>query len=214
LDRDAAWTGLRDHALACTRCDLHRLGSRVVFGEGPTDASVALVGEAPGDQEDVQGRPFVGPAGRLLDRALGEAGIERGAVYLTNAVKHFKFQLRGKRRLHQKPDYDEIEACRPWLGQELELLRPAIVVALGATAARGLTGRTVTIGRERGRLRSWGDGSRLLITVHPSFILRVPEAAAQRHEYARLVADLGVVRGAMTGWGAVVGGSRPQGQLL
>jgi uracil-DNA glycosylase len=215
VERGAAWARLRSEALACTRCDLHRLGSRVVFGEGSIDAALMLVGEQPGDQEDIQGRPFVGPAGQLLDQALRDAGIDRGAVYVTNAVKHFKFQVRGKRRLHQKPDYDEIGACQLWLRQELELVRPKVAVALGATAARGLTGRTVTIGRERGRLRPWGDGSRLLITVHPSFILRVPEPAAKKQEYARFVADLDIVREAMAEPGATVGGSQPpQGRLF
>ncbi|HET6467011.1 MAG TPA: UdgX family uracil-DNA binding protein [Geminicoccaceae bacterium] len=190
----AAWTRVRDEAQTCTRCPLYAPATQSVFGEGPVEARIFMVGEQPGDQEDRQGRPFVGPAGKVLDRALAEAGIDRAEVYLTNAVKHFKFTMRGRRRLHQKPDTGEIEACKFWLLQELELLRPPIVVALGATAARAITGRTVTIGRERGRLLPWGgEGQRLLITVHPSFILRVPDPAGQEIEYARFLQDLRLV---------------------
>jgi DNA polymerase len=190
---------LSEEAAGCTACHLHLLGSRVVFGEGPAKARVMLVGEQPGDREDIEGRPFVGPAGRLLDRALADAEIDRGTVYLTNGVKHFKFEQRGKRRIHQKPDYGEIAACRPWLERELELIGPRVVVALGATAARSLTGRTVTIGRERGRLSAFGDGARLLITVHPSFILRVPDEDAKEQEYRRFVTDLGMAKTALDG---------------
>jgi uracil-DNA glycosylase family protein len=190
----ASWNLMRHEAQSCTRCHLFEAATQTVFGEGPVTARVLMVGEAPGDQEDRQGRPFVGPAGRLLDQALAEAGLERDEVYLTNAVKHFKFTLRGRRRLHQKPDTGEIEACKFWLLQELEVLRPQIVVALGATAGRALTGRVVTIGRERGRLQSWGsEGQQLLVTVHPSFILRVPDPAGQEIEYRRFIQDLHLV---------------------
>ena len=209
MEREQALQALREQAESCTACGLHLLGSRVVFGEGPPDATTMFVGEQPGDQEDLQGRPFVGPAGQVLDRALREAGIDRSAVYVTNAVKHFKFVQRGKRRLHQKPDTGEIEACKFWNLRELELIRPRLVVALGGTAAQSLLGKQVTIGRERGHLRAWGEGARLLITVHPSFILRVPEEAAKEHEYRRLVADLAIVKEAM-GKGDVAKVSEPK----
>jgi DNA polymerase len=198
MERDRALKALREEAKGCTRCPLHLIGSQVVFGEGPPDAQAVLVGEQPGDQEDQQDRPFVGPAGQLLDRALMEAGIDRASVYVTNAVKHFKFVQRGKRRLHQKPDSGEIEACRIWITRELELTRPRLVVAMGATAAQSLLGKTVTISRERGRFRPWGE-AQLLITAHPSFILRIPDRAAKAQEYERLVADLRVVSEAVQG---------------
>src|SRR5947208_2113789 len=144
--------GERLEAVHCKRCPLYRDATQTVFGEGPPDAPVVFVGEQPGDQEDLAGKPFVGPAGQMFDRALGEAGIDRTRVYVTNAVKHFKFEPRGKRRIHQKPNYDEIEACRWWLDKELTLIRPRLTVALGATAARALTDRDTTISRTRGRL--------------------------------------------------------------
>lgn len=184
--------GLRASAKGCTRCPLHAPATQTVFGEGPPDAPVIFVGEQPGDQEDLAGRPFVGPAGQLFDRALAEAGLDRRRVYVTNAVKHFKFVLRGKRRIHQKPDAGEIEACKWWLTEELRLIRPRLAVALGATAARALTGRTVTIGRERGRLTSLADLPGL-ITVHPSYLLRLPDKAAQKAEYGRFVEELAMV---------------------
>lgn len=142
MESSAAWQRLRKEAMGCKRCTLHELGSQVVFGEGPLTAAIVLVGEQPGDQEDRQGWPFVGPAGQMLDRALAEVGIDRRAVYLTNAVKHFKLVPRGPRRIHQEPAYDEIEACQLWLRQELEMLSPDVTVALGATAARALVGDT------------------------------------------------------------------------
>jgi DNA polymerase len=182
---------IRDEAAGCERCHLFEHATQTVFGEGPARAKLMLVGEQPGDQEDLQGRPFVGPAGRVLDRALEAAGIERPKVWLTNAVKHFKFEPRGKRRIHQKPDAGEIEVCKFWLMKELELIAPPLVVALGATAGRALLGRTVTIGRERGRLQSWGEaGQRLLVTVHPSYLLRLPDERAKQVEYGRFVQDL------------------------
>jgi DNA polymerase len=160
-----------------------------VFGEGPLDARIMLVGEQPGDQEDLAGRPFVGPAGQMLDRALAEAGVDRSTVYVTNAVKHFKFEARGKRRIHATPDRMEIETCRFWLDQERALIKPALTVLLGASAARAVLGRTVTISRERGRPIPLGDGH-AFVTVHPSYLLRLPDEDAKRREYAAFVADL------------------------
>ena len=183
-----AWAALRDEAKGCTRCHLYRFGTQTVFGEGSLDARIMFVGEQPGDREDLAGRPFVGPAGQLFDRALGDAGIERGATYVTNAVKHFKFERRGKRRIHSKPDGGEIDACRWWLEQERLLLRPPVTVALGATAARSLFGKTVTIGRMRGQAHRLGDGGEAWVTVHPSFLLRVRDD--REAEYARFVEDL------------------------
>ena len=185
-----AWDALRDEAMACTRCPLYKPATQTVFGEGPVDAAMMVVGEQPGDQEDLAGRPFVGPAGQMFDRAMAEAGIDRSRVYVTNAVKHFKFEQRGKRRIHSKPGTGEIDACRWWIEQERLLVRPQLTVALGATAARSLLGRTVTIGRERGRAIDLGDGSAAWITVHPSFLLRLPDEVQRAEEYARFVADL------------------------
>jgi DNA polymerase len=181
---------MRAEAVGCTACALAGSGRPAVFGEGPGTARLMLVGEQPGDQEDLQGRPFVGPAGQVLDRALAAAGLDRRRLYLTNAVKHFKFEPRGKRRIHQKPDTGEVEKCRFWLLRELSALDPALVVALGATAAQALLGRPVTIGRERGVLRPYDRTRRLLITVHPSYLLRLPDPALQAVEHARFVADL------------------------
>ena len=144
----AAWEALRDEARGCTRCDLYKCATQTVFGEGPLDAKMMFVGEQPGDQEDLAGRPFVGPAGQMFDARWSEAGIDRGETYVTNAVKHFKFVLRGKRRIHQKPDAGEIDACRWWIDQERALIRPQMTVALGATAARSLLGKTLTISRD------------------------------------------------------------------
>ena len=181
---------LAEEAADCRRCDLYKLATQTVFGEGPPDARVVLVGEQPGDQEDIQGRPFVGPAGQLLDRALVEAGVDRSEVYVTNAVKHFKFEPRGKRRIHKKPDRPEIEACRWWLDREIVVLRPELVVALGGTAAQALTGRTVKVLSERGRVLDDRRGFRLLFTVHPSMLLRMPDPAAKQAAFAEFVADL------------------------
>jgi DNA polymerase len=180
----------RKAAAQCERCPLYKNATQTVFGEGPAHARVVFVGEQPGDQEDLQGKPFVGPAGVMFDRALDEAGIDRKLVYVTNAVKHFKFEPRGKRRLHKKPNNAEIEACRWWLDNELELLKPQLAVALGATAARALTGRDVTISRSRGKLMPLRDNVEGFITVHPSFLLRLPDAASKEREYAHFVADL------------------------
>ncbi len=169
------------------------MATQTVFGEGPARAPVMLVGEQPGDQEDLQGRPFVGPAGRILDRALAEAGIDRSRIYDTNAVKHFKFEPRGKKRLHKKPNAGEIEACRWWLDQELDLIKPALTVALGATAARALAGRPIAIGTARGRLMDLRDGLPGLVTIHPSFLLRMPDPDVKAQEYRRFVQDLRLI---------------------
>jgi probable DNA metabolism protein len=174
----------------CRRCDLWKYPTQTVFGEGPAGARVMFVGEVPGDQEDIVGRPFVGPAGQLLDRAMEEAGIDRRAAYVTNAVKHFKFTPRGKRRLHQTPDGPEIQACRFWLDVERVRLAPSLIVALGATAARTVLGRAVTIGRERGRPIRLSDTETAFVTVHPSFLLRVPDEDAKRREYRAFVQDM------------------------
>ena len=181
---------LRAEAAACQRCNLWRPATQTVFGEGPAEAKLMLVGEQPGDQEDLAGRPFVGPAGQMLDRALAEAGIDRGGVYVTNSVKHFKFEPRGKRRIHARPDAGEIEACRWWLDAERAAVKPRLVVALGATAARALTGRTVTISKARGVFAPQADGSELMITIHPSYLLRIEDSAHAAEEYQRFVADL------------------------
>ena len=186
-------TAARKAAEHCERCPLYKNATQTVFGEGPAHASVVFVGEQPGDQEDLQGKPFVGPAGQLFDRALEDAGIDRSRVYVTNAVKHFKFEPRGKRRIHKKPNNAEIEACHWWLENELHLVKPQLTVALGATAARALTGRDTTISRARGKLMSLRDGVEGFITVHPSFLLRLPDAASKEREYARFVADLKLV---------------------
>jgi len=186
----ATWEGILKDARACTRCELYKYGTQTVFGEGPLDAAIMFVGEQPGDQEDLAGRPFVGPAGQLFDLALEKAGIDRSTVYVTNAVKHFKFILRGKRRIHNKPDTGEISACRWWLEQERGLIKPAVTVALGATAARSLVGKTVTISKVREAPLTLADGSECWVTVHPSFLLRIPEEDRRREERALFVRDL------------------------
>jgi DNA polymerase len=187
----AAWRALREEAKGCTRCHLYQCATQTVFGEGPVDADILFVGEQPGDQEDLAGRPFVGPAGRLFDRALADAGVDRAAAYVTNAVKHFKFERRGKGRIHQKPDGGEIDACRWWIEQERRLIRPKVTVALGATAARSLFGKIVTIAANRGRAHIIPEGGETWVTVHPSFLLRVRDDREQ--EYARFVADLAAI---------------------
>lgn len=189
-NRDRAWEALRDEAERCERCELHRHATQTVFGQGPVSAAMMLVGEQPGDREDVEGRPFVGPAGAMLDRAIEAAGIERGAVYLTNAVKHFKFVRRGKRRLHERPGAGEIAACRWWYEQERLLIEPRVTVALGATAARQLLGKAVTIARTRGRALELPDGGTGWVTVHPSYLLRIPDRERADAEFEALVRDL------------------------
>jgi len=185
-----ALDAVREEARGCTRCHLHEHATQTVFGEGSVDARLMLIGEQPGDQEDLAGRPFVGPAGRVLDRALAEAGIDRARIYVTNAVKHFKFQQRGKRRLHQKPIAPEIQACRWWLDQERMLVRAPLIVALGATAARALLGKVVTIGATRGRAIPLDDGGEGWITIHPSYLLRIDDKADAEREFRRFVEDL------------------------
>src|SRR6185437_7705839 len=190
----ASWEALLKDARRCTRCDLYRHATQTVFGEGPLDAAIMFVGEQPGDQEDLAGRPFVGPAGALFDAALEKAGIDRSTVYVTNAVKHFKFVLRGKRRIHNKPDAGEITACRWWIEHERELIRPTITVALGATAARSLLGKVVTIGKLRGAPLELADGSECWVTVHPSSILRAPDEEARREARALFIRDLKLIK--------------------
>ncbi len=180
---------LAAEAATCQLCDLYKHATQTVFGEGPPDARLMLVGEQPGDQEDLAGRPFVGPAGQMLDRALAEAGIDRSTVYVTNAVKHFKFEPRGKRRIHATPDRSEIQVCRFWLDQERALVKPAVTILLGASAARAVLGRTVTISRERGRPIPL-EGGQVMVTVHPSYLLRLPDQESQAREYAAMVSDL------------------------
>ena len=183
---------LREEAANCRACPLWKDATQTVFGEGPPQASLMLVGEQPGDREDLAGRPFVGPAGQMLDRALQQAGIAREKVYVTNAVKHFKFVPRGKIRLHQKPNASEIRACRPWYERELASIKPDLVVAMGATAAQSVFGRIMPVNKNRGRLIELDDGTRALLTVHPSYLLRLPDADAKAREYQRFVDDLGI----------------------
>ena len=190
---------LREAAAGCTACPLHLLGTQTVFGEGLKRARVVLVGEQPGDREDLEGRPFVGPAGRLLDEALQDAGIDRDAAYVTNAVKHFKWQPRGKRRIHQKPNAAEIAACRPWLDAELAVVRPEVLVCLGATAAQALLGRSFRVTRDRGRLVESPLAPATLATVHPSSILRAPDDETRRRERRLFVEDLRVAAKALAG---------------
>jgi uracil-DNA glycosylase family protein len=180
---------LREAEAACTRCPLFRNATQVVPGEGPVGAKLMMVGEQPGDQEDLVGRPFVGPAGRVLDRAIAEAGIDRNEVFVSNAVKHFKFEPRGKRRLHKKPNAYEIERCRWWNDLERQIVHPVLIVALGVTAARSLLGRTVTISSVRGEILSAHD-MRLLVTIHPSYLLRIDDEDLKAREYERFVTDL------------------------
>ena len=177
-------------ASECKACDLYKRGTQTVFGEGPRRASIMLVGEQPGDAEDLAGRPFVGPAGRLLDRALEEAGIDRQAVYVTNVVKHFKWEPRGKRRIHAKPNASEIGACRPWLEAEIAIVKPRVLVCLGATAAQALLGKTFKVSTDRGKRVESLLAPVVSATVHPSSILRATSDDARREEMRRLVADL------------------------
>jgi len=174
----------------CTRCKLYRYATQAVPGEGPSHAAFMLVGEQPGDKEDLAGEPFVGPAGRILDQALRDAGIARNETFVTNAVKHFKHEMRGKRRLHKRPDNYEIERCKIWLDFERNLVSPETIVALGVTAARSLTGRTLTISKVRGKPMAMADGSRLVVTLHPSALLRIEDDEERHAAYRSFVADL------------------------
>ncbi len=181
-------------ASACQRCPLYEPATQSVFGEGPADAAAMFVGEQPGDQEDTIGRPFVGPAGQIMDRALEDAGIDRRTIYITNAVKHFKFMQRGRRRIHQTPEVPEIRACGFWLDIERAHLRPRLIVLMGASAARAVLGRAVTISRERGQPISMADGQTVFVTIHPSYLLRLPDKAAKAREYEAFVRDLRSIR--------------------
>ena len=185
---------LRSAADECRRCPLWRNATRTVFGEGPEDARIAFVGEQPGDQEDLSGMPFVGPAGRMLDAVLEEAGVDRSVTYVTNAVKHFKFEPRGKRRIHSKPNAGEISACRWWLDRELALLKPDMAVALGATAARSLLGKVIPVMKLRGEILTREDGLRVFVTVHPSYLLRIRELADRQAERQRFLGEMRKVR--------------------
>jgi len=189
----ASITSLRQLAAAeavCTRCPLYKDATQAVPGEGPSRATFMLVGEQPGDKEDLAGKPFVGPAGRMLDQALADAGIARDQTFVTNAVKHFKHEMRGKRRLHKRPNNDEIERCKIWLDDERKLIKPSAVIALGVTAARSLTGKTLTIAKVRGKPLALTDGTKLFVTVHPSSLLRIEDETDKRAAYRQFVADL------------------------
>jgi DNA polymerase len=188
---------VRAVAAGCKACDLYKRGTQTVFGEGPKRAEIMLVGEQPGDAEDLAGHPFVGPAGKLLDRALAEAGIDRNVVYLTNVVKHFKWEPRGKRRIHAKPNAGEISACRPWLETEIALLRPRVLICLGATAAQALLGKTFRVSKQRGEFVESSLAPLVTATVHPSSILRAPDDEARRAEMGQFVADLKRVASAL-----------------
>jgi uracil-DNA glycosylase len=181
---------LRDASATCTACPLYKTGTQTVFGEGPRKAQLMLVGEQPGDKEDLAGEPFVGPAGKLLDRALESAGIERRKVYVTNVVKHFKWEARGKRRIHKKPNLSEIRACKPWLEAELSVVKPEAVVCLGATAAQALLGKDFRVSRERGRFVDSDLAPLVTATIHPSAILRARDDHTRKSELEGMIADL------------------------
>jgi len=197
----ASLAALRGEETACRRCDLYQHATQVVPGEGPLRARLMLVGEQPGDREDLAGKPFVGPAGRILARALEEAAIPRDEVFITNAVKHFKFEQRGKRRLHKRPGVTQIEACRWWLDNERMLVKPAVILALGVTAARGVLGRTIAIGKSRDQTETLADGTLVRVTIHPSALLRRRTEEEKRAEYQRFIDDLRAA-GALVGCGA------------
>lgn len=197
LALDPGVTEASREAEHCRRCDLYKLGTQTVFGEGPAGAGAMFVGEQPGDQEDTIGRPFVGPAGQMLDRALEEAGIDRRGVFITNAVKHFKFTPRGKRRIHQSPDAGEIQVCRFWLDVERVQVAPRLMVLMGASGARAVLGRAVTVTRERGRPIKLEDGQTVFITVHPSYLLRIPDEAGKEREYRAFVNDMRAIKALM-----------------
>jgi uracil-DNA glycosylase len=196
---DPTFKSLRQLSLAeenCTRCPLYKDATQAVPGEGPHRAPFMLVGEQPGDKEDLAGKPFVGPAGRMLDDALRDAGIAREETYVTNAVKHFKHEMRAKRRLHKRPNNYEVERCKIWLDWERHLVKPSTIVALGVTAARSLTGRTVTIGQVRGKAVAMADGTLLVVTIHPSALLRIEDEDERHAAYRSFVADLKAAAGA------------------
>jgi len=198
LPERKTFLNLREAAQHCKGCDLWKHATQAVFGEGSPGAEVMLVGEQPGDQEDLQGRPFVGPAGKLLDRALEAAGIDRDDVYVTNAVKHFKWEPRGKRRIHKKPNGMQIAACRPWFDEEVRVVKPRVIVCMGATASQALLGRNFKVTQERGKMISQ-DGMKFVATVHPSSILRAPDDESRHAEMARFIEDFRVVAEQITG---------------
>ena len=197
-NRDGPWNDAPPASLeeivagvrVCRRCDLWRDATRGVPGEGPARAALMLIGEQPGDQEDLAGAPFVGPAGRVLDAGLARAGVPRAETFVTNAVKHFKHELTGKRRLHKTPDAGEVRACRWWLDAERRLVRPKVIVALGATAALGVFGKPVPVGKSRGQVFELAEGAKAVVTYHPSFLLRLPDEAAKKKAFAEFIADL------------------------
>jgi uracil-DNA glycosylase family protein len=197
---NTTFKSLRQLSLAeeeCTRCPLYKDATQAVPGEGPADAALMLIGEQPGDKEDLAGRPFVGPAGQMLNRALKDAGIVREQTFITGAVKHFKHEMRGKRRLHKRPNNYEVERCKIWLDWERNLVKPSTIVALGVTAARSLTGRTVTIGQVRGKPVAMADGTLLVVTIHPSALLRIEDDDERHAAYRSFVADLKAAAGAV-----------------
>lgn len=196
-ERAANLGDLARQAEDCTRCDLYQNATQTVFGEGPRKAEAIFVGEQPGDQEDLAGKPFVGPAGQLFDATLDEVGLDRKRVYVTNAVKHFKFKPRGKRRIHDKPNAGEIKACRWWMDQELGLIQPKVAVAMGATALASLLGKSAPVMKNRGRTLTRDDGLAVFVTVHPSFLLRVPDRDTAARERKRFAEDLAAVRDMM-----------------
>jgi DNA polymerase len=187
---DDSLDALRDAAMGCKRCELWKPATQTVFGEGPPRARIVVVGEQPGDQEDLSGRPFVGPAGKLFDRALEELGIERAGMYVTNAVKHFRFEIRGKVRLHRSPDPGHQRACRIWLDGELERIRPDVIVCLGAIAAKAILGNKFGLMKQRGQWQELPGGVRVLATVHPSYVLRQRDSESRRAAYAEFMGDL------------------------
>jgi len=188
---------LREAEAECTRCPLYKFATQVVPGEGPAHARIMMVGEQPGDKEDIAGKPFVGPAGRVLDEAIAEAGIDRKLVFVTNAVKHFKFEPRGKRRLHKRPNAYEIDRCHWWLDFEKALVKPEVVVALGATALRSIAGKPLSINKVRGKFMPLKTGGRFLATIHPSYLLRIQDEADKRKQYRMFVQDLAMCREAL-----------------
>ncbi len=197
MPQTASLSEVASASKTCTACHLYKLGTQTVFGEGPKRATLMMLGEQPGDQEDLAGKPFVGPAGKLLDRALEEAGIDRDQVYVTNTVKHFKWEPRGKRRIHQKPNSREIAACRPWMEAELRLVKPKVLVCLGSTAAQAIFGPAFRVTKQRGLVLDSEFAPKVVATVHPSSLLRQPDEESRAREYALFVADLKVALAAV-----------------